>query len=1012
MVKTSFWKLCRRMLGAALALSAASVAAAAEQTLVIFAHNLGQVNLSNPSEKVAAQIKAMLNDGADGVDFGYFCGPKGLPYFNITDENYTFVAEMCSQAFGGIHVFVFRTGRYELLKRYAAVSVGNGGVDACVVRRNADGQVCALIMPSSISFDDSSESKINGYQGKIGVMRQAVLADYPGALVFTGTTLQWGVKYDALQKYLVGEDRMALTEARVYDDDGTAAAGGIYYVGGPTVKASCANVKVDGIAEPATVARLTYAKGHSVVFKDWDGTVLGSATVVDGGDAVAPEPPAREGYDFIGWSGELENILADSEFVAQYSIKKFEVKFVDHDGAVLKSQMVDWNTAAQAPDDPVRDGYVFIGWVPDEFGAVVSNMTIVAGYVDEDSVFTVRFEYADGTLIDEQRVICGNGAIAPDNPVPPNSGTVFVGWDQSFASVESDLVVHPVFKNAFVEVDSADAFLEQVNHQVPAPVTVRLAGDIDFAQATSQFATVPEFRGILDGAGFSIVNLPAGASLFDVLEGTVRNLRIVGNGQPETIINSGAVLAVCAQGARVESCTVENFNRSYRKTNGGGGAFFYQSETNSVGRATVVSDCVVRDCRVTGDSASYAGQIAGGFAAVASHTSFVRCRNLVSVPSAGEVGDRVSSAGGILARSLGEVECLGCLNEANVFAVDNSGVDSGAGGIVGSVFGACEIYDCTNRAAVAGCYQAGAGGIAGRDCKSRLVIGRSVNIGAVECAYETDGTQPYGIGAGGLLGGVWGTCKVAIFDSANRGQVSTALATRAGGLVGESYAGEMFITHCFTTGAVSSGSCAGGLVGRRYRGSGDIVNCASGGAVSTLDGFAGGLVGLVENYGNNFVRSFVNVYQSGTVTCGDGSAALGVGAIGFDETLSFNNRLVFDNAILGGTAVGSGESAKIGLLMAGWAGVPASPLAIEISGVAICEVTYPPCYDIAGEVCAPTSGEFAEMDALLARRRVGCRYMSGYAAGKGLMEWIVGRNSLELAMHGEPFRSGFSIIVR
>ena len=59
MVKTSFWKLCRRMLGAALALSAASVAAAAEQTLVIFAHNLGQVNLSNPSEKVAAQIKAI-----------------------------------------------------------------------------------------------------------------------------------------------------------------------------------------------------------------------------------------------------------------------------------------------------------------------------------------------------------------------------------------------------------------------------------------------------------------------------------------------------------------------------------------------------------------------------------------------------------------------------------------------------------------------------------------------------------------------------------------------------------------------------------------------------------------------------------------------------------------------------------------------------------------------------------------------------------------------------------------
>lgn len=51
---------------------------------------------------------------------------------------------------------------------------------------------------------------------------------------------------------------------------------------------------------------------------DWDGTTIIVQTVGYGMDAEAPADPVREGYDFIGWSGSFTGITANTVLVAQY----------------------------------------------------------------------------------------------------------------------------------------------------------------------------------------------------------------------------------------------------------------------------------------------------------------------------------------------------------------------------------------------------------------------------------------------------------------------------------------------------------------------------------------------------------------------------------------------------------------------------------------------------------------------------------------------------------------------
>ena len=200
------------------------------------------------------------------------------------------------------------------------------------------------------------------------------------------------------------------------------------------------------------VATITYA----VIFRDIDGTNLSVQYVDEGEAAVAPADPTREGYTFIGWDTDFSNVTEDLIVTAQYEKLRFNVRFLDWDSSVLKTDSVDWNTAAIAPADPTREGYTFVGWDKD-FSHITSDITITAQY--EVNYYPVTFLDYDGTLLSEQSVAYNQAAIAPE--VPTREGYTFVGWTTDVTHIVSRTFAIALYED---QTTSGDLLVGDVNH--------------------------------------------------------------------------------------------------------------------------------------------------------------------------------------------------------------------------------------------------------------------------------------------------------------------------------------------------------------------------------------------------------------------------------------------------------------------------------------------------------------------------------------------------------------------
>lgn len=88
---------------------------------------------------------------------------------------------------------------------------------------------------------------------------------------------------------------------------------------------------------------------------------------------------------------------ADAETPPAPTTAEFTVKFLDWDGTLLSAQPVPHGDAAIEPDMPTREGYRFIGWDRD-FDNVQSNLVVTAQYEKLD-ICTLRviYRYVNGT---------------------------------------------------------------------------------------------------------------------------------------------------------------------------------------------------------------------------------------------------------------------------------------------------------------------------------------------------------------------------------------------------------------------------------------------------------------------------------------------------------------------------------------------------------------------------------------------------------------------------------------
>lgn len=225
---------------------------------------------------------------------------------------------------------------------------------------------------------------------------------------------------------------------------------------------------------------------YTVTFNTNGGTAVPTQIVNYGDLVVRPEEPTREGYNFVAWVDEDDNIWdfnADMVTSNMTLYAKWEsqvavvtVTFMNM-GSVYQTVVVEQGSMVTPPENPERENYTFGGWV-DMYGEqfnfaspVVTDTELYATWNEVLGEHTVTFMYDNETIYTTQTVTDGETAYTPAEPERENK--VFVQWITSagtpydFTSeVHSSIVLYAEWRDETVSVTFQYSLSDATIYQV------------------------------------------------------------------------------------------------------------------------------------------------------------------------------------------------------------------------------------------------------------------------------------------------------------------------------------------------------------------------------------------------------------------------------------------------------------------------------------------------------------------------------------------------------------------
>lgn len=211
-------------------------------------------------------------------------------------------------------------------------------------------------------------------------------------------------------------------------------------------------------------------KNHIVVFQDEEGNVLKTAFVAHGQEAVPPEVPAKmpvkkgdaAHYErhFKEWDQDVSRVEANLVVRAVYETvpKKYLVMYFHENGKPIATETVAYGEAARQECFPEKEGneefeYVFSGWNTD-LRSIEKDTMAKAVFEEKRRSYPVRFFHENGELLKEERVLYGQNAHAPENPVKqadPMYHYIFEKWDKDFSHITQAKDVAACFSPVYNE---------------------------------------------------------------------------------------------------------------------------------------------------------------------------------------------------------------------------------------------------------------------------------------------------------------------------------------------------------------------------------------------------------------------------------------------------------------------------------------------------------------------------------------------------------------------------------
>ena len=212
-------------------------------------------------------------------------------------------------------------------------------------------------------------------------------------------------------------------------------------------------------AENVTIKAKWKVNQYTITFDTAGGSAIAPITQDYGTAITAPADPTREGYTFIGWDMEIPTTMPAENMTvkARWEINRYTITFDTAGGSEIAPITQDYGTAINAPADPTREGYTFIGWdkaIPTTMPA--ENMTLKARWKDSEKptgeIIIGTNKWRDflnkltlGLFFKDTQTVTINAA--------DNSGTVFVSYlvtDRDLSETELGSLVYRAYDEPFL----------------------------------------------------------------------------------------------------------------------------------------------------------------------------------------------------------------------------------------------------------------------------------------------------------------------------------------------------------------------------------------------------------------------------------------------------------------------------------------------------------------------------------------------------------------------------------
>jgi len=144
----------------------------------------------------------------------------------------------------------------------------------------------------------------------------------------------------------------------------------------------------------------------TVIFKNYDETVLKTESVKKGGSATPPDNPSRlstneYSYIFKNWVGNFQKVNKNEIVIVNFDteVRLYSVRFLNPDGAVLSSHQVTFLSSLVPPNDPKMEGYEnytyrFVNW-EGNYDDIANDMDITAKYDKYQTIELTKENFQD-----------------------------------------------------------------------------------------------------------------------------------------------------------------------------------------------------------------------------------------------------------------------------------------------------------------------------------------------------------------------------------------------------------------------------------------------------------------------------------------------------------------------------------------------------------------------------------------------------------------------------------------